>query len=76
MCGLGLRWILSVTTLGCRSGPRSLRRDFLEFFVEVLREMGAAPLPRRIRKHFGNGVMDAFVDIIGDKACPSKSADF
>lgn len=38
--------------------------------------MGAAPLPRRIGQHFGNGVLDAFVGITGDKEYPGKSAGF
>ena len=38
--------------------------------------MGAAVLPRRIGQHFGNGVLDAFVGITGDKEYPGESAGF
>ena len=50
--------------------------SFRDLFVEVLREIGAASLPRCIGQHFGNGVLDAFVGISGDKEYAGKSAGF
>ena len=38
--------------------------------------MGAAPLPGGIGQHFGNGMLDAFVGITGDKEDTTKSAGF
>ena len=38
--------------------------------------MGAAPLPRRIGQHFGDGVLDAFVGVTGDEEDATKSAGF
>ena len=78
LCGLVPRWIgrrvvgrLSGTSLKT-IGHLSLR----DFFVEVFREVGATALPGCIGQHFGNGVLDAFMGITGDKEDAAKSAGF